>query len=184
MLADLYHVRTAFPDDEWPCQLHARWLLDDRQHSEAFAPDRGSPRAWLCTVAHNLVVDDARSRASRPSETELTEFKERPEDGVHQPGPHEDRVGDEQDARGRLGFGNVAKVLKVARRERHFHARAGDANWSRALGNVHLLHGRVGIAHALQIGGRCPPHAKSFDIHAISIWNERWRYKCWNRFPS
>ncbi len=48
----------------------------------AFEPGRGSVRAWLCTVAHNLVVDDARSRAARPSETELTEFTERPEDGV------------------------------------------------------------------------------------------------------
>ncbi|GAA2012543.1 sigma-70 family RNA polymerase sigma factor [Catenulispora yoronensis] len=38
------------------------------QHSEAFAPDRGSPRAWLCTVARNIVVDHARARRSRPQE--------------------------------------------------------------------------------------------------------------------
>jgi RNA polymerase sigma-70 factor (ECF subfamily) len=38
------------------------------QHSEAFAPDRGSPRAWLCTVARNLVVDAARARKARPKE--------------------------------------------------------------------------------------------------------------------
>ncbi len=38
------------------------------QHSEAFAPDRGSPRAWLCTVARNLVVDGARARRARPKE--------------------------------------------------------------------------------------------------------------------
>jgi RNA polymerase sigma-70 factor (ECF subfamily) len=38
------------------------------QHSEAFAPDRGSPRAWLCTVARNLVVDGVRARKSRPKE--------------------------------------------------------------------------------------------------------------------
>jgi RNA polymerase sigma-70 factor (ECF subfamily) len=38
------------------------------QHSEAFAPDRGSPRAWLCTVARNLVVDGARARKARPKE--------------------------------------------------------------------------------------------------------------------
>jgi RNA polymerase sigma-70 factor (ECF subfamily) len=38
------------------------------QHSEAFQPDRGSPRAWLCTVARNIVVDHARARRSRPRE--------------------------------------------------------------------------------------------------------------------
>lgn len=38
------------------------------QHSEAFQPDRGSPRAWLCTVARNIVVDHARARRSRPQE--------------------------------------------------------------------------------------------------------------------
>jgi RNA polymerase sigma-70 factor, ECF subfamily len=38
------------------------------QHSEAFAPERGSPRAWLCTVARHLVVDAARARRARPKE--------------------------------------------------------------------------------------------------------------------
>ena len=38
------------------------------QHAEAFAPERGSPRAWLCTVARNIVVDQARARRSRPRE--------------------------------------------------------------------------------------------------------------------
>lgn len=38
------------------------------QHAEAFAPDRGSPRAWLCTVARHLVVDAARARRARPKE--------------------------------------------------------------------------------------------------------------------
>jgi RNA polymerase sigma-70 factor, ECF subfamily len=38
------------------------------QHVEAFAPERGSPRAWLCTVARNLVVDGARARKARPKE--------------------------------------------------------------------------------------------------------------------
>ena len=38
------------------------------QHADAFAPDRGSPRAWLCTVARNIVVDQARARRSRPRE--------------------------------------------------------------------------------------------------------------------
>ena len=45
------------------------------QHSEAFEPDRGSPRAWLCTVARNIVVDHARARRSRPQEVG--------EDGLH-----------------------------------------------------------------------------------------------------
>ena len=57
-------------------------MLRAWRRPHAFEPGRGSVRAWLCTVAHNLVVDDARSRASRPNETELTEYKERPEDGI------------------------------------------------------------------------------------------------------
>lgn len=36
-LDDLYWLRTRFPADEWPCQLHGRWLLDHNRHAEAFA---------------------------------------------------------------------------------------------------------------------------------------------------
>jgi tetratricopeptide (TPR) repeat protein len=36
-LDDLYWLRTRFPADEWPCQLHGRWLLDHDRHAEAFA---------------------------------------------------------------------------------------------------------------------------------------------------
>src|SRR5579885_2448586 len=57
-------------------------MLRAWRRPEAFQPGRGSVRAWVCTVAHNLVVDDARSRAARPTETELTEYTERTEDGI------------------------------------------------------------------------------------------------------
>jgi RNA polymerase sigma-70 factor (ECF subfamily) len=58
-------------------------MLRAWRRPSAFEPGRGSVRAWLCTVAHNLVVDDARSRAARPTETELTEYTEqRTEEGI------------------------------------------------------------------------------------------------------
>ncbi|MHB1738697.1 MAG: sigma-70 family RNA polymerase sigma factor [Actinomycetes bacterium] len=43
-------------------------LLRAWQHPEALAPERGSPRAWLATVARNLVRDGVRARRSRPVE--------------------------------------------------------------------------------------------------------------------
>lgn len=58
-------------------------MLRAWRRPSAFEEGRGSVRAWLCTVAHNLVVDDARARSSRPAETELTEYTEqRTEEGV------------------------------------------------------------------------------------------------------
>ena len=36
LLADLHHVRTAWPNDEWPHQLHGRFLFDDGRWDEAF----------------------------------------------------------------------------------------------------------------------------------------------------
>jgi RNA polymerase sigma-70 factor, ECF subfamily len=44
-------------------------LLRAWQHPQAFGPEhRHTVRAWLFTVAHNLVVDHARARAARPTE--------------------------------------------------------------------------------------------------------------------
>jgi len=43
-------------------------LLRAWRHPEAFEPGRGSARAWLFTVAHNVAVDEHRARASRPPE--------------------------------------------------------------------------------------------------------------------
>ncbi len=36
VLARLHHVRTAFPEDEWPHQLHGHWLMDSGRYEEAF----------------------------------------------------------------------------------------------------------------------------------------------------
>lgn len=40
-------------------------LLRAWRHPQAFEPRRGSPRAWLYTVARHIVVDDHRSARSR-----------------------------------------------------------------------------------------------------------------------
>jgi RNA polymerase sigma-70 factor, ECF subfamily len=49
-------------------------LLRAWRHPEALRPDRaesGSVRAWLLTVARNLVIDGERRRKVRPAEVEL-----------------------------------------------------------------------------------------------------------------
>jgi RNA polymerase sigma-70 factor (ECF subfamily) len=43
-------------------------LLRAWRHPEAFAGDDSSPRAWLRTVARNVVFDDYRARQVRPRE--------------------------------------------------------------------------------------------------------------------
>jgi RNA polymerase sigma-70 factor, ECF subfamily len=48
-------------------------MLRAWRRPEVFEPERGPVRAWLCTVARNLVIDDARAKAARPQERELAE---------------------------------------------------------------------------------------------------------------
>ena len=58
-------------------------LLRAWQHPEAFAPDRKgrtSVRAWLFTVARNLVIDGERARRARPREVRSSTGA----DGVYQ----------------------------------------------------------------------------------------------------
>jgi RNA polymerase sigma-70 factor (ECF subfamily) len=43
-------------------------LLRAWRHPEALAPERGSVRAWLMTLARNVVVDQHRRRGARPPE--------------------------------------------------------------------------------------------------------------------
>ncbi|RLK54327.1 MULTISPECIES: sigma-70 family RNA polymerase sigma factor [Actinokineospora] len=43
------------------------------RHQDRLTEDRGSVRAWLTRVAHNIAVDQHRGRAARPSEVELPE---------------------------------------------------------------------------------------------------------------
>jgi RNA polymerase sigma-70 factor (ECF subfamily) len=94
----------------------------------AFEPGRGSVRAWLCTVAHNLVVDDARSRAARPTETELTEYTEqRTEEGID---PYEAalRAWEFADALAALSAEHRAVVIEV------YYRRSTVAEAARTLG--------------------------------------------------
>jgi RNA polymerase sigma-70 factor (ECF subfamily) len=102
-------------------------MLRAWRRPEAFQPGRGSVRAWLCTVAHNLVVDDARSRAARPTETELTEYTERAEDGID---PYEAalRAWEFADALAALSVEHRAVVIEV------YYRRATVNEAARALG--------------------------------------------------
>lgn len=43
-------------------------LLRAWRHPTSMDPSRGSVRAWLFTVAHNIAVDGHRARAARPTE--------------------------------------------------------------------------------------------------------------------
>lgn len=59
-------------------------MLRAWRRAAVFEVGRGSARAWLCTVARNLMIDDIRARAARPIEAELTEFS-----GGAEPDPYE-----------------------------------------------------------------------------------------------
>ena len=56
-------------------------MLRAWRRPEVFEPERGPVRAWLCTVARNLVIDDVRAKAARPPERELGERTETADDG-------------------------------------------------------------------------------------------------------
>ena len=56
-------------------------MLRAWRRPEVFEPERGPVRAWLCTVARNLVIDDVRAKAARPNERELGERAEAADDG-------------------------------------------------------------------------------------------------------
>ena len=57
-------------------------MLRAWRRPEVFQPGRGPVRAWLCTVARNLVIDDVRAKAARPKERELAEDTEAPAEGA------------------------------------------------------------------------------------------------------
>ena len=46
-------------------------LLRAWRHPDALAPERGPVRAWLMTLARNIVVDQHRRRGARPPEVRL-----------------------------------------------------------------------------------------------------------------
>ena len=56
-------------------------LLRAWRHPEALAPERGSPRAWLRTVARNIAFDDYRARQARPREVGIELADRAPEQG-------------------------------------------------------------------------------------------------------
>lgn len=103
-------------------------MLRAWRRPSAFEPGRGSVRAWLCTVAHNLVVDDARSRSARPTEIELTEYTEqRPEEGMD---PYDAalRAWEVADALAALSAEHRAVIIEV------YYHRATVAEAARTLG--------------------------------------------------
>jgi RNA polymerase sigma-70 factor (ECF subfamily) len=102
-------------------------MLRAWRRPSVFEPGRGSVRAWLCTVARNLVVDDARARAARPNETELTEYIERPDEGDD---PYENtlRAWEVADALAALSAEHRAVLIEV------YYRRATVAEAAAALG--------------------------------------------------
>jgi RNA polymerase sigma-70 factor (ECF subfamily) len=93
--------RPARPDEDFAARLYAEHggpvlayatkLTGDRAAAEdvlqetiirawrrpnVFSNGKGSVRAWMFTVAHHLVVDRARARASRPTEVAATDAME------------------------------------------------------------------------------------------------------------
>ena len=63
-----YLLRQLNGDRQAAEDLVQETLLRAWTHPEALDPDRGSVRAWLFTVARNLVIDGARARQARPRE--------------------------------------------------------------------------------------------------------------------
>jgi RNA polymerase sigma-70 factor, ECF subfamily len=60
-------------------------LLRAWKHPDSLAPDRGSARPWLWTVARHVVVDSERARRARPAEVAETALGAVPvDDGVDQ----------------------------------------------------------------------------------------------------
>jgi RNA polymerase sigma-70 factor (ECF subfamily) len=56
-------------------------LLRAWRHPEALTPERGSPRAWLRTVARNIAFDEYRARKARPREVGIELADRAPESG-------------------------------------------------------------------------------------------------------
>lgn len=81
-----------------------------------FEPGRdGSVRAWLCTVARNLVIDDVRARAARPVETELSQRAEQADRAAAAQDPFEDalRAWEVADALAALSPEHRAVIIEV-----------------------------------------------------------------------
>ncbi|MEU9479362.1 sigma-70 family RNA polymerase sigma factor [Streptomyces sp. NPDC048191] len=63
-----YVLRLTSGDRQWAEDVVQETLLRAWQHPAAFEPERGPARAWLCTVARRLVIDQHRARRARPAE--------------------------------------------------------------------------------------------------------------------
>ncbi len=106
-----------------------------------FEPGRGSVRAWLCTVARNLVVDDVRARGARPQEAELNAGADNERDA---PDPYEAAL---------LGW-EVADALQALSTEH------------RAV-LVEIYYRRATVAEAAQTLGIPPGTVKSRTFYAL-----------------
>jgi RNA polymerase sigma-70 factor, ECF subfamily len=63
-----YAIRLTGGDRQRAEDVVQETLLRAWRHPEVIDADRGSPRAWLMTVARNVAFDDYRARRSRPQE--------------------------------------------------------------------------------------------------------------------
>jgi RNA polymerase sigma-70 factor (ECF subfamily) len=63
-----YVVKLTDGDRAWAEDVVQETFLRAWRHPEAFASERGSAQAWLCTVARRLVIDCVRAKKARPTE--------------------------------------------------------------------------------------------------------------------
>lgn len=61
-----YALRLTSGDRSWAEDVVQEALLRAWRNPHVLDPDRGSPRAWLFTVAHRIVIDQWRARQVRP----------------------------------------------------------------------------------------------------------------------
>jgi RNA polymerase sigma-70 factor (ECF subfamily) len=71
-----YALRQLNGDHQAAEDIVQETLLRAWTHPEALEPDRGSTRAWLFTVARNLIIDCLRARRSRPREINANRLSE------------------------------------------------------------------------------------------------------------
>jgi RNA polymerase sigma-70 factor, ECF subfamily len=106
------YVNQKLSDSHQAEEIVQETMLRAWRHADKLDPERGSVKAWLCRVAHNIMVDRIRHKRARPAEVDEATA---PQD-AHLTGDHSsDVVGsvDVQRAIARLQPGHRAVLYLV-----------------------------------------------------------------------